>query len=559
MNARHLRGALLIGTALGLGCLRGGVEPLPPPSRDRPNILLIVADDLGYSDLGAYGSEIRTPNLDALARRGLLATDFYVAPRGAPTRAMLMTGMDNHHAGFGAPPANMPLHENGHPGEEGSLCNACPTLASRLLDAGYHTAMAGKWEIGESAEDLPYQRGFERSFVLHDGAASYWSDMRSAVPGRERARYTQDGRPVDSLPDDYFSTRFFTDFVIESIDANHADGRPFFAYLSYQAPHGPFAVTDEWRDRASGRYDVGFDRIRGARLLRMKQRRLVRQEVVPYPGIPTVPTWRELDPETRRSQARKMELYAAMVENLDHHVGRVVAHLRELGELQDTLIVFLSDNGPEPGNRGPVGMDLRNREWYAQQFPITEMAEWGRPGTFVEYGPAWAQVSSVPFRLFKGTQAEGGIRSPLILSGPGIENPGRRTRALLHVTDLVPTLLEVAGVDADGTEALYGRSFAGVLANHFRDRHGPHEWIGAAYGDGRLVRAGEWKLVRMEPPFGTGHWRLFRLSRDPSELFDESKRRADERKELEGLWEQYAERMGISLDAIEGESASNPP
>lgn len=576
MSPKPVRRTCLLALAVAAwgGCKS---DELPPSVRERPNILLIVADDLGYSDLGAYGGEIPTPQLDALAKSGLKATKFYVAPRGAPTRAMLLTGVDNNVAGIGG---------NGRGGSTGPEEEARPerlgenvvTVASLLRGAGYRTVMAGKWELGLTPEALPHARGFEHSFVLHDTAASHWSDMTSGVPERTSAVYTRDGEPVTALPEDYFSTAAFTDFAIEQIEAGRAEGRPFFAYLAFQAPHGPLAAPGDWKDRFAGRYDVGFDTVRTTRLLKMKRLKLVREDVVPYPGIPTVPRWKELSAKQQKDQARRMELYAAMVANMDFHVGRVVEYLKEIGEYQDTVIVFLSDNGAEPGDRGPNGMDGRHAAWYAKQFPETDPASWGLPGSFIEYGPGWAQVSSVPFRLFKGTEAEGGIRSPLIVAGPGIE-PSRRWRrdrvsyVLLHVMDLTPTFLELAGVEHPDTwqgrpvaplqgKSLVARFAGGLLADGslraddggFLNR-GLHDWLGFGYAGERALRKGHWKAAWIRPPLGAGGWRLYQLDRDPAELWDRSEDEPQTLEELTSLWAEYAKRNGIAVPAAKSEGA----
>jgi len=553
----HRTAPVLLLAGLLAGCL---APAAPEPSGDRPNVLIIVADDLGYSDLGVYGSEIETPTLDALAEAGLIATSFYVAPDGGPTQAMVLTGVEHHLVGMAnvrrwkaAAGLNKPAYDQ-------RLNDRAVTLASLLAAAGYHTCMAGRWELGDEPANLPAQRGFERSFALHDGAASHWGDMRSAIPGRERARYTRDGQDVAELPPDYFSTRAFTDFVIESLGVSRGDGRPFFAYLSFQAPHSPLAVPEDWRERYAGRYAEGYDAIRGARLLRMKRKGLVREDVRAYPGLPTIPFWSDLPEAVQKTQARKMELYAAVVSNLDFHVGRLLDQLREWGELDDTLVVFLSDNGANPSDRGAFGMQPRDRAFYVDQFPATDPAQWGGPGSFLEVGPAWAQVSTVPFRLFKGTLAEGGIRVPLILSGPGVRTrlalSGAQRRpaaeALLHVTDLVPTLLELVGVERPAAWQgrpllpLEGRSLVPLLAGEFGARHGPHDWLGFELGGQKALRRGSWKLLWLTPPFGTGAWNLYRIDRDPAELYDRSERNPDEKAELLSLWQEYARSYGLA-------------
>ncbi len=539
--------------AAGLALAACRTSDLPEPRRDRPNILLVVADDLGYSDLGAYGGEIRTPTLNALAESGLVATDFYVSPRGAPTRAMLLTGVDHHLTGFGGLPRRIAPNQRGKPGYEGALNQRVVSVASVLRDAGYHTTMAGKWELGATARSLPAARGFQRSFVLLDGFASHWEDRRSAIVGHEYAGYSENGRLLYELPDGYFSTRHFTDFLMASIEEQRSDGRPFFAYLSFQAPHGPLAVPEDWRDRYAGVYDSGYDAARAGRLTRMKRRGLVRLEVKPFPGIPTVPAWSALSDDLKHKQARRMELYAAMVENLDHHLGRLLDYLREIGEYGDTVVVFLSDNGTEPADRGPAGMDPRARDWLARQFPESDVENWGSPGSFVEYGPAWAQVGMVPFRLFKGTQAEGGVRSPLIVSGPPVQRRGHTTHALLHVTDLAPTFLELAGAQHPSSYRgrpvlpIQGSSLVPLLAGERSARHGPREWLGFELGGDRAIRRGDWKLVWMAPPFGIDDWRLFRLDRDPSELWNRAAEEPDKMRELIELWDQYVEANGVIL------------
>jgi arylsulfatase A-like enzyme len=550
-------------TLLALVLLTGCVGPdVVAPQPARPHILLILADDLGYSDLGSYGSEIPTPHLDGLAGAGLRAADFYVSCQGGPSRAMLLTGVDNNLAGLGISGGRRPQPiQAGLPAYAGHLSDGVVSVASLLRDAGYYTVAAGKWSLGEQRSDRPAARGFERSFVLHDSAASHWADMRSAVPGRERARYTRDGRDVQELPADYFSTRALTDFVIEGIGEALEGERRFFAYLSYQAPHGPLA--DEGRDDFSGRYDDGYDAIRKKRLLRMKILGLVDRAVRPFPGIPTVPRWSDLSSQQQQRQARRMELYASMVAGMDFHVGRLLDYLREAGAIEDTLIVFLSDSGPEPRQR-PHGSDGPQGEWRTRQFPLRDTAQWGHPGSFVHVGPAWAQVSSVPFRLFKGTLAEGGIRSPLIVSGAGVRGSDavgrhRISHDLLHVMDLAPTFLELAGVPHPESYRgrpvvpLQGRSLVPLLRG---GRIDPRRWQGFAYADMGAVRDGPWKLIRMPAPFGVDSWRLYRLDHDPSELFDLSAKEPGRVEQLTLLFERYALENGIVLPPLPSQNPS---
>ena len=513
-----------------------GSDPAVEQEVARPNILLIVADDMGYTDVGFFGAEIATPNLDELAFAGLRFTNFHVGSSCSPTRAMLMSGVTNREVGVSGPAA--------------VLADNVATLPALLRDAGYHTYMAGKWHLGHQPRHSPTARGFESSFALvragdnHLGASNY--------PDEDVA-YRENGEPIENLPDGWFSSELYTDKLIEHIRANESDGVPWFGYLAFTAPHWPLQLPEDWIDRYAGRYDDGYDVVRASRVARARELGVLPDglDLEDFQGA--APAWVDLDGESQQTYARAMELYAAMVENLDHHVGRLLDYLREIGEYDDTLIVFLSDNGAEPGDRGPTGMDRRDQEWFSERFPARSFARWGKEGSFIEYGPAWAQVSMVPFRLFKGTQAEGGIRSPLILSGVGVETRKSVTDALLHVTDLAPTFLELAKVphprqfQERSVAPLQGSSLLPLLSGRWRERNGPNEWLGMAFAGDRAVRRGDWKLVWMPPPFGAGKWRLYRLDRDPAELFDRAEEEEDKMAEGLELWEEYARANGVVL------------
>ena len=415
--------------------------------KGKPNVLLVVADDMGYADLGSYGGEIRTPHLDALASRGIRATHFYTSPTCSPTRAMLLTGTDNHIAGLGNMAEWLGPKQKGKPGYEGHLNDRVVTVATLLREAGYHTYMAGKWHLGEKPGMWPAARGFERDLSVLDGAGSHWRDMQGLNPARPKLTITRNGKKISELPEGYFSSKDFTDFIINSIEEHRNDDKPFFAYLAYQAPHGPLAVPDDWRDKGKARYDKGYDEVRKERLARQQQLGLVREDAVGFPRLPNIPAWDKLTDKHRRQMARKMELYAAMVENMDHHIGRLLNYLKQIGELDNTLIIFFSDNGAAGEDIAELVKALapQAKDWFAKTFD-NRFENWGRPGSSVDYGPAWAQVSMVPFRQFKGFVAEGGIRAPLIVAGPGVKHKGKINHSLLHVMDIVPTVLELTGV-----------------------------------------------------------------------------------------------------------------
>ena len=523
------------------------------PPRARPNLLLIVADDMGYSDLGCFGGEIRTPNLDALAARGLRGADFHVAPSCSPTRSMMLTGTDNHIAGMGNMAEWAGPTQKGRPGYEGHLNTRVATVASLLRDAGYFTCMAGKWHLGEKPGQWPSDRGFDRDFTLLQGAGSHWADGMGLLPSEPKVTHTRNGKLVESLPADYYSSKNFTDFIIECLRENRNGNAPFFAYLAYQVPHGPFAVPDEWIDKYKGRYDRGYDVIRRERLARQKQLGIVGRHVAGFPRLPSVPAWETLSEGERRLSARKMEIYAAMVEYMDDRIGRLIADLKESDRYDRTLIVFLSDNGAAGEDMSELITKLSPvaQDWFRKTFD-NRLENLGRPGSCVEYGPAWAQVGSVPLRMFKGVEAEGGIRAPLIVSGPGVKHEGSITHALLHVMDLVPTLLESAGVEhpanREGSALAppQGKSLWPLLAGRAATVRGETEWLGWELFGNRAIRRGDWKLLYLlKAAGGKGDWELLNLEDDPAEMRDLSARHPDRRAAMIRLWDRYSKVNGV--------------
>ena len=551
-NARTLLTVVALATIL---ICWPSASVLADTPKGKPNVLLVVADDMGYADLGSYGGEIRTPHLDALASRGIRATQFYTSPTCSPTRAMLLTGTDNHIAGLGNMAEWLGPKQKGKPGYEGHLNDRVVTVATLLREAGYHTYMAGKWHLGEKPGMWPAARGFERDLSVLDGAGSHWRDMQGLNPARPKLTITRNGKKISELPEGYFSSKDFTDFIINSIEEHRNDDKPFFAYLAYQAPHGPLAVPDDWRDKGKARYDKGYDEVRKERLARQQQLGLVREDAVGFPRLPNIPAWDELTNEHRQEMARKMELYAAMVENMDHHIGRLLNYLKQIGELDNTLIIFFSDNGAAGEDIAELVKALapQAKDWFAKTFD-NRFENWGRPGSSVDYGPSWAQVSMVPFRQFKGVVAEGGIRAPLIVAGPGVKHKGKINHSLLHVMDIVPTVLELTGVKQPSEDSanivapIQGKSMLPLLAGRADAIRKETDWLGWELFGNRAIRQGDWKLLYLlKRAGGTGDWQLFNLREDPAELQDLSKKYPEKRDALLTLWEQYAKTNGVIL------------
>lgn len=523
------------------------------PPKVPPNIILIVADDMGFSDLGCFGGEINTPSIDVLAARGLRASNFYVAPSCSPTRAMLLSGTDSHIAGIGNMSEWIGPTQRDKPGYEGYLNSRVISLASRLKKAGYHTYMAGKWHLGEKPDQWPAARGFERDLALLQGAGSHWSDMLGLLPSEPKVAYTLNGQLLEKLPDDYYSSKDLTEFIIESIDLNAQDKKPFFAYLAYQAPHGPFAIPEDWKDRCKGRYDQGYDVIREERLKRQKKLGISSDHAVAFPRLPNIPAWESLTGQQRRLASRKMEIYAAMVEYMDDQIGRLIDHLKNSGTYDNTLIVFISDNGAAGEDMAELVTKLAPtaKTWFDNTFD-NRPENWGRPNSAIEYGPSWAQVGSVPFRMFKGVVAEGGIRAPLIVCGPGIRHNGTVTDAVLHVMDIAPTFLESAAVTlstelAVGNFAsIQGKSMWPLLSGTNNQTRTETDWLGWELFGNRAIRQGDWKLMYLLPAAGgTGNWQLFNLKEDPAELHDMSARNPEKRSALMKLWDEYVKRNGV--------------
>lgn len=520
---------------------------------DRPNMLLILADDLGYTDLGAYGGEIRTPNIDELAIQSIRFTDFHAMPLCAPTRAVLLSGTDNHVNGLGAMVGDRVLSGvSGRVGYERYLHERITPLPQVLSDAGYHTYMAGKWHLGEAEGQWPVDRGFEQSFALLPGAGSHFL----MSPGR----YVENDRRLEEQLEGFYSTRTYTDKLLNYIDSNHGDGRPFFAYAAYTAPHWPLQVPEDYIDRYAGEYDEGYDALRVQRIERARQLGVI-PDLDTEDGFEHIgPAWSELDEETKRHYARRMEIYAAMVENLDHHIGRLIDHLEQLGELENTLIIFLSDNGADGDE-----VDLNPNFDFWQVGVDNSLENIGQADSFIAYGHGWAQAAMAPFSREKGFANEGGTRVPAFIHYPdGSYAPGLNDQ-YLSVIDVAPTLIELAGTDHPGalTEnsevvPMLGRSFASLLHDETATIYGPdHSFANELHG-GRSVRRGNFKLVWEQPaaqswwggPVSDSwyRWRLFDLATDPSESRDVSLEYPLLKEEMIQEWEDYADSLGVARD-----------
>ena len=504
---------------------------------EQPNFLVIVADDLGFSDLGAFGGEIETPNLDRLAMSGLRMADFHTAAACAPTRAMLLTGSDSHRAGLGNMPESMQTNQIGQTGYEGHLRGDTATLAERLSAAGYRTLFSGKWHLGVQADQSPHARGFQHSFSMLNCCHNHFGLGISPDPTK-MSGYRENGVPVTRLPEDFYSSRFFALKLIEQLESSKSDAesdRPFFAYLAFTAPHAPLQAPRETIAKYRGQYDAGYEALRLQRLQKQRELGLLDPAVEPHRMV-DAKGWNSLSPREQQLASRRMEIYAAMVDELDQAVGRVIQQLKDSGEFDNTVIFFLSDNGAE-GRDVPTGLGEGTLETM------------GAAQTYVQYGPGWAQAASAPFWRWKTFSSEGGIRTAAFIAGPGVSQSGTISSAYTNVTDIVPTALSFAGVPWEPgsfsgrkVQPLDGLSWSPLLSSgaavYSQDKPVGTELFGS-----RALRRGDWKITDI----GDKRWRLFNIRLDPGETRDQSEAEPERKAQLLRDWAAYARDVNVVL------------
>ncbi len=519
---------------------------LPSTVKKPPNIVLVVADDLGYSDLGCFGSEISTPNIDALARQGQIFTSFYTAAVCSPTRAMLLTGTDNHIAGLGNMAEQIQGIDQlaGQPGYEGYLNDSVVSVAHLLKDQGYHTYIAGKWHLGWTPDQSPKAKGFERSYTLLDGSANHY------YPDKLRTFWENDH--YSTYPGGRYSTDFYTDKLIEFIDDDKSDDQPFFLFAAYTSPHWPLQAPSEYIEKYEGQYAIGYDSLRVLRFRALKEKNIISKNAS-LPELPSVKgklfdisdrqllSWADLDPEEQRIEARKMEIYAAMVDNLDYNIGRLIGHLKKIDEYDNTLFIFLSDNGAAVTEAAYTPQELD---------PYEAM---GTFNSFIAYGPQWAHASTAAFRLYKGYSAEGGIHTPMIIKMPLDREQKRHSSAFTTVMDLAPTFLELAEINYPATyegrqlTPLKGKSLLPLLNGEQENVHAEDYVMGWELFGRSAIRKGDWKITNIESPLGTGEFELFNLEEDPTESNDLAKKYPEKYQEMLIHWQQYVEETGVIL------------
>ena len=514
---------------------------------ERPNILLLVADDLGYADLGCYGGDIETPNIDKLAKEGIRFSRFHTSPFCAPTRAMLLSGNDNHIAGMGI--QDLPTSEFGY---EGMLSDRIATIPALLQEAGYHTYMAGKWHLGNTPEANPHHKGFEHSFVLLEGAGNHYNDQ-GIFPEHPISIYTEDGRKAKWNDGDY-STDFYTNKLIEYIDRNKDDGRPFFAFAAYTSPHWPLQVDEKFWKKYQGLYDFGYEKLKENRLESLKRAGMLPEEAVLPPNHDIVKPWETLSAQEKKKEERKMELYAGMVDNLDYNIGRLLQHLKEIGRYDNTLIVFMSDNGA-------AAEDFYYHPYYApflEKHFNDDYENMGNPDSYISYGPQWAEAGSAPFRYYKGYTTEGGMVAPMIISGIGVERKNEISDQFITLMDIAPTFYKAAEVkypqEFEGKKIypLKGKSLMPFATGKQNRIHNETYVYGVEHGNFAMIRKGDYKIVNIQRPFDKENFKLYNISTDLAELIELQDNEPQKYLEMLEEWDKFAEGIKVQIPTPSG-------
>lgn len=499
-----------------------------------PNIIVIMADDMGFSDVGAYGSEIATPNLDNLAQQGVKFSRFYTSISCSPSRSMLMTGADNHLVGIGNMAETIMDNQIGKPGYETYINSGVSTIGEDFQNLGYHTYMAGKWHLGLEKEQGPAERGFDKSFSLLFGGGSHYSTGFGPDKHRPVSFYRDNGKLIRTLPDDFYSSNFYTDKIMEYIRSEEDSQQPFMAYLALTAPHWPLQFPPDYNAEYENTYKVGWNKIRQARLAKLRQSGLFSSPLLEDDTPDLMRDWDTLSADEQKLASRDMEIYAAMVSNMDRNVGRLIAFLQENDLYDNTLILFLSDNGADHWSNETAPPVIAD---FANQFD-NSLENRGQPDSYVFYGEEWARVSNTPFNKYKGTTNQGGMRVPAFMKLPDGQGAGQINHQVLGIEMVKSTLLDVV----KGSVTAKINPMLNPLVQ-------PQEsaYLGREMWGKQGIISGQWSLVKMQAPQGTGQWQLFDVVNDPAETTDLALQFPDVTTRLKGDWLQYVEQNGVVM------------
>ena len=476
-----------------------------------PNIVLMLVDDSGLMDFGSFGGEAQTPNIDSLAKSGLMFSNMHASPVCAPSRAMLMTGSDNHLAGLANLPEMLPKKYQDLKGYAGVLDDSVQTIATRLKELDYNTYVTGKWHLGHNEKTLPTKRGFDRSFILGaSGADNY--ETSGYLPMKTTAQWYADGNPTD-LPEHFYSSEYYIDQIIRFHKEEHDPEQPFFSYIAFQAIHAPVQAPKEFVEKYKAIYSEGWDVLREKRFATAKQMGIIHENAEMNPMFEEMNTWESISEKDQKAYITDMAVMAGMLEAMDYHIGRYIAYLKEIGEAENTVFIITSDNGPDGGNyKNLYGWAKRNG--FHREFDKN-----GGKRYYGTIGPEFASAIAAPFSYFKYYTGEGGLRVPLIISGLNKSN-NQIDNSFCFITDIAPTIYDIVGLSTsenEGYHPISGKSILPHIENNSVPIYSSNEGVGLEAAASSAYFLGDYKIVKNNTPLGDKQWKMYNLKIDPGE------------------------------------------
>jgi len=528
---------------------------------NRPNILVIMGDDFGFSDIGVFGSEISTPNLDQLGKEGKILTNYYAHPVCSPARSTFLTGVDNHIAGIGTMFENIAPNQVNKTGYETYITDRVVTVAELLRDAGYDTLLSGKWHLsgkGYHNGTGPADRGFDQSFTLLESGANHFT-YGPYYPGGVTT-FIDNGKMVEKPNGTQFSNEFYTDKMIDYIKKSEGNNKPFFGYLAFQVAHTPFQAPQEYIKKYEGVYDGGWDKIREQRFEKQKELGIWPTNMTLPQSFPTFPDWNALPMDEQKQRSQIFAAHAGMIEDMDYNIGRIIQFLKDTGKYENTFIMFTSDNGGSEPSDSPVVVgtleganDKELEEFKAGGFSETFDAIGGKD-SYWGYGWQGAVMSNTPYSGVKSTMFDGGIKPPFVIKEPHATNTPELdiVKEFVHVSDMTPTFLEYAntihpGSDYKGKQVspMMGKSIKPLLEGTVEQVHMDDETISSEMFGNRAVFMGDWKARNNIFPIGDGQWKLFNIKQDIREATDLSKEHPDILEKMVSAYDNYSKQVGI--------------
>lgn len=515
-----------------------------------PNFVLILVDDSGLMDFGAFGGEARTPNLDQLVKNGTWFNNFHTSPVCAPSRAMLITGSDSHLTGVANLPEMLPEGYADRPGYAGELNESVNTVATRLKAAGYETYATGKWHLGHSETNLPNAKGFDRSFILGGSGANNY-DTRGYVPMKPEAHWYRDGKETE-LPQDFYSSKDYVESAIAFHESESNPNAPFFSYIAFQAIHAPIQAPERFVEPYRDVYKAGWDVLRQQRYEKAKSLGIIPADAAINDIFPQFRKWEEISPELQAEYVTDMAVTAGMLEAMDFYIGEYIQYLKDSGRFDNTIFFITSDNGPDGAN---YKVNLA-KLWQKTMGYHKDPKRVGEAGYFGDIGPEFASALSSPFSFFKYYTGEGGVRTPLIVSGTDIPQ-GRTSNVFSFITDIVPTMLDLAGLptpSSDEEVPITGKSLLRHIQNPEVPVYAENEGVGLEAANSAAYFLGDYKIVKNNIPLGDNTWHLYNLKTDPGETRDLAEQEPERFQTMIAAYDAYAQRVGV-IEMPEGYSA----